>query len=369
MSFIRNIVVVIFVTAVLFLGADFLLTALKLDPISQQNNALAFVTGMRHDVYHHDLKPNLDNEASWGDNFYRLCTNEYAFKISCDDKGKPTSKSYDIAFMGDSFTEGVGMAYEDSFVGLFAQNNPSLSVVNLGVASYSPSIFYAKIVYLLQQGFTFKHVIVGADISDIGNEGVLYTLEGDRVVEKQKVTSSGIVQKQQEDTVKSINVFEKYFKYTWFINLIIYEYFYPTRVMIKNFDVLSYQSNWTHADNPPNYGDKGVEGAIAQNVTNMTKLKNLLDAHNIKMSVLVYPWPAQLIYVPKNHRGVTLWKEFCERENCANFIDANPLFYKEMDETSLEDVLHNNYLLGDFHYNKNGNALVYKAIEQQFKMR
>ncbi len=369
MSYIRNAMIIILVTAVFFLGADFLLTFLKLDPLSKQNNARAFVKGTRHDIYHHDLKPNVDNDASWGDNYHRLCTNEYGFKISCDDKGKTAAKNYDIAFMGDSFTEAVGMAYEESFVGLFAKNNPLLNVVNLGVSSYSPAIYYAKIAYLLQQGFTFKHVIVGLDISDIASEGVLYTLEGNKVIEKQKVTPSGTAQSVEENVKKNKGIFEKYFKYTWYINLVIYEYFNPTKKVAHSFDNLHKYSNWTHTDNPPLYGDAGLEGAINQAVANMTKLKKLLDAHNIKMSVLVYPWPAQLIYAPREHRGVTVWQEFCEREKCANFINANPFFYDAMEQTSLEDVLHENYFLGDMHYNKNGNAMVYKAIEQSFKVQ
>ncbi len=371
----RAVCVTVFITVIFFLTADFMLTALHLDPISKKKDVRTFVTGQRHPVYHHDLKTNLVAEASWGDNYYTLCTNEYGFKIACADAGKKANKSYDIAFMGDSFTEGVGMHYEDSFVGLFAKNNPHYSVVNLGVASYAPSIYYAKMAYLLEQGFTFKHVIVAVDIGDIYNEAVLYALskDGRSVVEKNIVSSAGTVVEEQtpvhknkENAGKELSFFEQYFKYTWFINLIVHEYFYPTKKLAKTFDMLSVQSAWTHGVDEAHYGITGVEGAIEQAVSAMTKLKKLLDAHDIKMSVLVYPWPAQLMYAPSKHKGVTVWEEFCKKQNCTYFMDANPKFYTLLEHNSLEDVLHEHYLLGDFHFNERGNAVVYEAIQESF---
>ena len=43
-------------------------------------------------------------------------------------------KDFDILFIGDSFTEGVGLDYNDTFVGIF-ENNLKLNIGNLGVSS------------------------------------------------------------------------------------------------------------------------------------------------------------------------------------------------------------------------------------------
>ncbi len=375
MTFLRNVCLVTVVTVGFFLGVDFFLTSLALDPMNKRTQKNAFITRERHNVYHHDLKKNVDVETSFGSSFYRLCTNEFGFKISCADKGKESEKKYDIAFIGDSFTEAEGMDYEKSFVGLFAQNNPSLKVVNLGVASYSPSIYFVKIAHLLKQGFTFKHVVVAIDISDISNEGLLYDISNDgrKIVEKTKITSSGEVAqknttKPKANTAKpkTKSVIEKYFGYTWHLNLIIHEFFYPTKLSLKRFDNYPYISDWTHVTKSEHYGKNGVDAAIQQSLESMEKLKNLLDAHGILMSVFVYPWPAQLMYAPMNHRGVTVWENFCKEKKCANFINANPLFYAEMERTSLEEVIHANYFLGDFHFNTQGNKLMYEALQKGF---
>jgi len=47
----------------------------------------------------------------------------------------PTRK---LAFLGDSFTEGNEIAWKDSFIGLIKKENPSITVRNFGVSSYSP---------------------------------------------------------------------------------------------------------------------------------------------------------------------------------------------------------------------------------------
>ncbi len=369
MSYIRNTFLVVFSTAMLFLATDFILTALKLDPYTLQKPVKTIIPGRRHDIYHHDLKPNLRDIVTFGTISYELCTNEYGFKISCAQKNEPASKDYDIAFIGDSFTEALGMTYEQSYVGLFATNNPDLRVANLGVGSYTPSIYYAKIAYLLKQGFTFKHIVVAVDVGDIWSEGVLYKLsaDGTKVLEKQEVTSAGTAVQpviNEENKPKHNNIFEKYFKYTWYINLIVHEFFFPSEIILAEYEKLPHITDWTHTENPSTYGAGGIEGAVTQAVEVMAKLKKLLDSNGIKMSVVVYPWPAQLMHAPVDHKGVMVWKEFCEREKCANFIDLNPPLYDAMAQTSLKDVIKKYYILGDVHYNKEGNALLYKTIEQ-----
>jgi len=49
-----------------------------------------------------------------------------------------------IAFLGDSFTEGNEVSWNDSFVGLLQNSNPNIAVRNFGVSSYSPIIYLAQ---------------------------------------------------------------------------------------------------------------------------------------------------------------------------------------------------------------------------------
>ena len=74
---------------------------------------------IKHDIYHHDFAANYNNYEVWGNNTYRVCTDSSGFKINCKDFNKlRLIKEYDLAFMGDSFTEGYD--YSKSFVGLIS---------------------------------------------------------------------------------------------------------------------------------------------------------------------------------------------------------------------------------------------------------
>ena len=73
--------------------------------------------------------------------------------------------------MGDSFIEGSGLNYENTFSGLLQSYlGKDYEVLNSAVASYSPSIYYAKANHFLSQGYEFDQALVFLDISDIYDE-------------------------------------------------------------------------------------------------------------------------------------------------------------------------------------------------------
>ena len=85
----------------------------------------------KSDYYHHDLKANFNGQGWWGGKTYRICTDNNGFKSKCNSK---QAKSFDFAFIGDSVTEGVGLRYEKTFVGLFHEAS-DLNVANMAVVS------------------------------------------------------------------------------------------------------------------------------------------------------------------------------------------------------------------------------------------
>ena len=109
---------------------------------------------------------------------YELCTNNHGFKAKCN---QIDNKNYKFAFIGDSFTEGTPIEYEDSFVGLF-EGKTGYKTANLGIVSYSPKIYLSKINFLLKEGFKFDHVIVFIDISDFYDDTNFYSIDDNLVV-------------------------------------------------------------------------------------------------------------------------------------------------------------------------------------------
>ena len=126
-----------------------------------------------HPVYHHSLKKNVKLENAKGfDGLFTFCTDNRGFKNACNQK---VDKEFEIGFLGDSFTEGASVTYEDSFVGIF-KSSTKKDVANLGVVSYSPKIYLSKINYLLNEGYKFNQIVIFIDISDLYDDSFYYSL-------------------------------------------------------------------------------------------------------------------------------------------------------------------------------------------------
>lgn len=342
--------VILLITLAFFLAADFLLSTRN--PLQQLRVDLAKNEGAvlrtRHPLYHHDLAPDVDITTVWGTLRYRACTDANGFKGACDPLPRDAARRFDVAFIGDSFTEGVGYAFEETAVGRFAAAHPELSVVNLGVASYSPSIYLRKIRYLLDKGFSFGRVIVLPDMSDIDDECTYYALRDGRVIGK-----------KDPDCALYYTEIVRYFKYTTRIFRPLLQRLFPH----EDPDAGRYgglgRANWPYL--PRN---EAVERGIDRATAAMRELKNLLDSRGIPMSVVVYPWPEQLRRGDARHRGVTLWEEFCAREKCRAFTDAGAALFAEAEQNGAEAAIARYYIPGDAHFNAEGNRLLFEALEK-----
>ena len=133
------------VAMMLFVGLD--LGMARLLPFSSEPGAL--VEGryrIESASYHHDLRPGVSLEgARWGPSIYPVRTNSLGFRDAAPRKVALSSDRRRILFIGDSFTEGIGAAWQDTFVGMVADALGSeAEVLNAGVVSYSPITYCAR---------------------------------------------------------------------------------------------------------------------------------------------------------------------------------------------------------------------------------
>ena len=159
---------------------------------------------VRHKFYHHTLKSNFIGTGSWGKKKYEICTNKFGFKSSC--KNINDKLNYDYVFIGDSLTEGIGLKYEDTFVGMFDSYNNN-KIANLGVASYSPSIIFNKLDYFLKMNMKVKEVILFIDISDIQDESCCLqrSIDG-ALIELPLLSVDNLIIKNEKIKIAKINV-------------------------------------------------------------------------------------------------------------------------------------------------------------------
>ncbi len=351
--------VVVVVTAALLAGIDYLAGRKLITLVNAQKSTRNSEQKYRiaDPVFHHALAPSFKGQGSWADYTYAICTDSFGFKISCL---QPPSdeKKFDIAFIGDSFTEGTGLTYEESFVGQIAAKIRPLKVANLGVASYSPSIYLTKVKKLLDDGFLFKELVVYVDISDIQDEAVNYQLENGVVRDKLSV---------EKDVPPPVGTVQKIKKWVRDNLPLTYVGFHalnhwnekevpkpkPAGYLDRNFQ----RGGWTYNPEMKGYGDMGVDGAIKQSVEMMTQLYDLLAQRGIKLSVGVYPWPVQILYDSENSRQVQIWRDFC-KWRCSNFYNSFPIFFAMKMKYGADETIKKFFIPGDVHHTPEGAKLI-----------
>ncbi len=302
-------------------------------------------------------------KTGWGPATYRLCTNIHGFKSKCGTLG---GDHYDIGFIGDSFTEGLGVEHEQTFVGII-EDKKKLTVANMGVSSYSPKIYLSKIHHFIGRGMKFKHVVVFMDVSDLIDDSNSYVFKNDLKVRDKKIG------KRIENTFK---IWFPIFDYLAFnlsnnnryrsvdniftrVNIYTDVNQIKDRKLKKVYSKMNLRSAWTYSKTNEIKGyDLPINIAINEQVKTMNQLYELLKKNNIKLSIVVYPWPQTILYDKRENLMKTTWENFCKNK-CTNFINTFPLFMNDDDENSKKNlIIRKYYQLGDIHFNHEGHKLI-----------
>ena len=335
-------------------------------------------------AFHHTLRPYYDGYDVWGDERYRVMTNSLGFKDASPRSVPMTANRRRVVFIGDSFTEGVGLAFEETFVGRFARAFPDLDVLNAGVVSYAPSAYYEKLKYFIDHGLKFDEAIVYIDVSDVRDEAVGYCYDEQAVLQMRNLQSceagvcpSGL----PEPTVW----WKESLRQTFYISDFVYqtvkrrwaaapvpsnasqlprteqEAVQPGAVYGPDSDP---RANWTYDSKTGCFGSLGIEGGIRKAKERMDALYEILAAHGIALSVGVYPWPQQLLYDSEQSRQVAIWRDWCAGK-CRNFFDHFPVFfqYKRDHPGFLREL----FIWGDIHYSALGNKVLGNSLIAQYR--
>lgn len=318
------------------------------------------------------LRPDCSCIRAWGGERYALKTNSLGYRDKEIREVPLSDPKPRILVLGDSFTEGM-VAWDASFVGRIAANFPQYDFLNGGVGGYSPSNYLNTARMALAEGVSFDEVIVFIDISDAQDEAAFY----------RDVDASGAVAIPERH----------YFYRTWYSKLrmgisdhflltnYIFEFFEKMLVRFgfyqldrgNNGNEFDYEkSAWTYrevSNTEPfetGYAPLGLEGGIAKEKAKMTLLWQELAKRNIPISVVVYPYPAQLIHDTADSRQVRIWREWCEGK-CERFISVFPEFFAAKDQCPrLEPGCWylRYFIFGDIHYSAAGNAVMADVVSK-----
>ncbi len=312
---------------------------------------------MRNSLYHHGLAPNWNGPLAFGDYIKPFYSNNIALRDKVNRIVKLHDKKYRILFVGDSFTEGVGMAYDETFVGIISKrfDQSRFEILNASVISYSPKLYYLKIKHLIENvGLKFDELVVCVDISDIQDEIVYESFQPSVSHISFFVDHLLFFLRNNSMTYREITKIQDRLNSrpdgSWLDKLSL-----GFQGLAQREDFDEQRPKWAYDDEIYRiWGERGFRMATK----NMDKLVKLCREHRVKITIVVYPWPSEFINKNFDSRNVTLWKLYCERNNI-DFINL----YNSFDwSDKSENIIAQYYIPKDMHFNKSGHQLVAKTL-------
>jgi len=318
------------------------------------------------DVYHHGLKPNAVVPVTrFGNRFYSVKTNSLGFRDAAPREVALRSDRRRIVLLGDSFTEGVGCDYEDTFAGIAAAalEPKGVEVLNASAVSYSPTIHNAKIRHLVDTvGLEFNDLVILLDVSDAENEAFWYTLgpKGNVVTnEAGRGRAEELGRLHDEAQKRKRSLFTRVERFLRRDTMLVYwavrkghDLFYERDLFQDFFAINTWWGLWpSDPEVFTAYGRAGLDGMIRS----MDQLQAFCQERGIRLSVGVYPWIDQIARHEADNRHVRAWRAWCAERGVA-FFDLTPAFiFPGMEART---VLEENFIFSDIHWNERGHRRI-----------
>jgi len=343
---------------VLVLGLDFV--ACKLTHLVRSTT-----TGsgrVRDPVFHHGLR----KDFAWNDSFGPVRFQEISNSLGLRDGERraisPVGDRPRILLIGDSFTEGVGVPWEETFAGrLQAALKPKgVEVLNAGVASYAPILERIKVHHLVEQeGLRFDRLVLFLDLSDLKDE-LFY--EEDEIGRARPIPYGPFASRAGWGLwVERFSDFSETRIEPNFILLgaLARNLKIPLRQMTRK--ELGAQGLFTGLpDFVRDYelGNSPLQGITERGMDqcgeSLTRLENYLRTRNIPMTLVIYRWPQYRMPATGESRYEEHWRKWAA-EHGVDFIDLFHLF-------DGREPIAQWHLAGDDHWNGRGHEEVAKAL-------
>ena len=321
----------------------------------------------KNEIYHHGIKPMASGLDIIGPYSCQFFSNSLGMKDAENREVSIKKTRPRVLFMGDSFTEGISIAWKDTFVGVISESmeKQGIEVLNGGVVSYCPLLIKLRLKYLLEKvGLEFDRVVISVDTSDVLNElqyreangkafEVPYAPFEDKAKEIAKVEElNSWLEGNIENNFVILGAVSRNLRLVW-------------RGREKDIGISDYDQIPKWAWNWPDYQgpyEPYIERGLASARKNMDEISAMLSLRGIKLTVMVYPWPQQLPYLGKTGRAEIFWGDWA-REHKSDFISLYPHFAQE---GNADEIRKRYYWKNDAHWNEDGQRFAAKTLLQKY---
>ena len=383
---IRNGLIFVFI----FFVIDLSLTQLYLFNFYYKKLEKQYISDLENRVPNKDYKYTFKKKSSFKSNYigheYIVKTNNLGFR---DYEVRDLNKnSYYTIVIGDSFVEGVALEYKDTLVAqlnkkIQKNNINNYEFLNAGVASYSPYIYQRKVISIIKKNPWLKidRVILLLDKSDVPdelnyfdpiqrpeyfpvekedynfkyNEDFFTDLKrGDLWRFLSKQTTSGSFLKILGDVIdlERRNLRDRY-RLSRKLGKGFFKISLKQVKAFRSINTRKHIANYFQGNLWETKGKKSIDFSIE----NIKKLKNYLNKKKIKLLVVLFPWPFEIVNkIPRENYTNYIIQELMKNE--INYVSTYKYFLKGDIYSNISE----NYIYNDMHFNRHGNKILSDVI-------
>ncbi len=314
------------------------------------------------DIYFHDYRLLKNCEAIEKQRTvkpYKVYTDENGYRYS---KRKRQNQLENIVFLGDSFTYGYGVDYEDSFPGIIENKIQNYEIYNLAVPGYGIQKYHYQLKEFLKRNKASKIFLV-LDMTDISDAAFRWN----------KIDKLDTPVLKSKHIIKNISDWKKFrnsnFKGTRLLiyNLRNFLRFLKLKIISTNMGakdgaLSSEIANFTYQklENNKKLNDLNFSNSLEIINNNFNKISYLAKKHKIDLYLIIFPWPETLIYGQSEFN----WEEFgdnlCLKNKCKELIN----FFDDFNDIKESNKNWKNliYIDDDVHFKKFGNEIIASKI-------
>jgi len=353
MKIVKRFFIISFITFFFYIIIDYFYGKTILSYLNSKSNGISVLASKDKNLGFTFEKNQRITNAKWGNYYYTFCSNELSLKSKCEKND--IKKKYEYAFIGDSFTEGIGLDYEKTFVGLFEKKFGN--TINFGISGASPSIHLKRLDFFLNdKEIDVKNLFLFFDLTDFEDE-YGWATQKEEYIDNYEIDFSK--EKYKVFIKKNFVVTYHILLNMWWEHFRKYVFKYDKHLRLTD---KRYAWDYLRTDSIDNFNFK--KDLVLEN---LKKLSNLTNSKNINLFIVIYPHPGTILFLEniKISKNNELIGNFCNNLDNCNFISLYDSFFKEQSKMSKKDIINKYYFKGDLHFNEEGNKFIYQNFIKQ----